>query len=166
MLIQQHELCEISLLHIVNLTFNKINRSILTGILCHSLIESTSCEDCINAITSNGDSNHPAAALSDIKASFECGDIVHPNPRFFSTIYDIELLFQKYERSPDVYELVTKEATKFVFSFACPVHAESVLSYSIHYYLGMRMRDYAIQENAECLKISAAIQKTARLMDS
>lgn len=135
-----------------------------TGVLCKLISTHTDCDVCIDATQFQAiSSNHPAAKLANLKAE-ALGAIYHPTPKFYSLLWEIEKVFQKFQLSANVYELTTAELTKYNFTFPCKTHATHLVSFAVHSYLKMRMNQYIYQENNDLVKKSAEAKKTSKLL--
>lgn len=68
-------------------------------------------------------------------------------------ICHVEASFAKYSSRVDVFDVTVDEVLdSYTFTFPCKEHASEILSYAIVYYLRLRMRQNAHQENLKLKK--------------
>lgn len=102
------------------------------------------------------------SALIDLNS---CRGFIHSNMHIFNLVRYIESCFAKHAALTDVFDLTIDEViSNYSFSFPCQEHAASdVLSYTICYYVRLRMRQYCYQKNQNIFKKSAVKRKLAKL---
>ena len=115
-----------------------------------------SCSSCLQAIKTDSSPKSSLTKLVDLKSR---GGLIHANLRFFYFIRHVEACFAKNANHIDVFDLTIDEVlATYNFTFPCEEHASDVLSYSIIYYIRLRMRQYAHQQNLK-LKPKFVIKK-------
>lgn len=90
--------------------------------------------------------------------------MVLANWHFFRLISHVEACFAKNASRADVFDCTLDEVlTSYKFTFPCSSHASDILSYSIIYYLRLRMRQNAHQENLKVIKKFVVKKKLSKL---
>ena len=118
------------------------------------------CSKCCSALKST-ETTDPVAKLVNLKSE---GRLIYSNLNFFKLISFVESCFAKYASSVNVFEETMEEVcSTYPFSFPCLPHASDVLSYALHYYIRMRMRQYTYQENQKLKKKFVPQKKLAKL---
>lgn len=119
----------------------------------------TTCSKCKSCLASP--QNYSAEAqLTKIKSK---GWLKHPNIYLYNLMSAIEDEFQKYCENLTVFDegLITKFET---FTFPCPKHKDYIISYSIKYYISMRMRQYTRQTNQDKSKKNLKTKKIIQII--
>ena len=99
--------------------------------------------------------------LVDMKSR---GGLIHANSRFFHLILHVEACFAKYASRKDVFDCTVEEVlSTYDFTFPCTEHATQILSYAIVYYIRLRMRQNAHQENLQLTKKFVVKKKLSKL---
>lgn len=106
----------------------------------------------------NPDSQDPVPA-DEILKSKKPEDLVHPSSSFFKIFQRIETIFQRHQRSADVYKLSVKDFAADPIPFPCPVHGRDIISMALNSYLRGRMQEYAHSENSSVVKKARAKKK-------
>lgn len=77
------------------------------------------------------------------------GRLIRANTHFFKLISFVEFCFAKHANEKHVFDLtVDKVLSNYNFTFeVCLKHTSKILSYAIYYYIRLRMRQFAYQEN-------------------
>ena len=134
----------------------------LTGYLCKQVLRRYStCSKCCEALKQANSYPSSLSKLVDIKSR---GGLIHPNLRFYKLIRHIESCFAKHASSPEVFnETIEEIVSTYEFSFPCESHASIILSYALCYYIRMRMRHFAYQENQKLRKQFVPKKKMAKL---
>ena len=131
----------------------------VTGNICKDFAKFTKCDVCrCEFFDSEGSpfiANHPIAQLN---AAY---NIQHPNIRLYNFLEVIEQSFIKHCNQSNMYDLVVNEITQNKFQFPCGTHAKDVLAYITHYYLQLRMRQYAKLQIADQKK-KLRVKKTLK----
>lgn len=90
----------------------------------------------------------------DKKRKSNSGKLIHTNSYFFKLIQFVESSFAKHATKKYVFTLTVDEVLdNYKFTFPCIEHASEILSYSIFYYIRLRMRHFAYQQNQQKQKI-------------
>lgn len=131
------------------------------GCLGRQLLKVIKCEVCREAIViPKTISENPNAELTNQKTR---GKLIHPNTHLFNMIMHLENYFNKYCYDVDAYNLIIDDMIcSYNFSFPCTEHGNSFLSYAMHYYVRMRMRQFTRQLNSNSLKESREKKKQAK----
>lgn len=147
------------MLHILH-SNNTINN--IPGYLCKKVIQRfDDCVTCVNAIRKSNDRSSSISKLVDEKSR---GRLIHANMHFFKLINFVESAFSKHANCKYVFDLTVDEVIKnYNFTFPCLKHASDILSYSIYYYIRLRMRQFSHQENKKKQKQFAIKNKLAKL---
>ena len=136
----------------------------VTGTICKDFTKFTKCEVCRTAFFESEGSafiaNHPVARIVTFDKD---QDLQHPNVRLFKFLEEVEEIFSKHCKRGNVYDLVVNEITERQFKFSCVSHAQDVLAYILHYYLQLRMRQYAKIQIADQKKESSKLKKLSKL---
>jgi len=130
------------------------------GYLSHQIMKRTTCSKCKSCLTSP--QNYSAEALlTNIKSK---GWLKHPNIYLYNLMSAIEDEFQKYCENLTVFDdIVEGLITKFeTFTFSCVEHKDYIISYSIKYYISMRMRQYTRQTNQDKSKENLKKKKLSK----
>jgi len=119
------------------------------------------CNTCKSAfVTPQVYSEHLCASLVNMKTK---GRLIHPNIYFFDFIKKIENSFNKYSSSTHVFELiVTYLMSENTINFRCSSHGGDVISFTVMYYIRMRMRKFSQQENKKKKKDNRNKKKIAK----
>lgn len=136
----------------------------ICGFICRKMLTKTKCDLCRKAFSSQRESaTLPVAKLVNIKSK---GGLIHPNTHLYKMFRAIETLFIKNINSENVYHNVINEiADKDVkLSFPCDTHKNDVISNCIHYYLTVRMRQFARLENKKKRNTSKKFKKQAKVV--
>ena len=83
--------------------------------------------------------------------------------RLFKVQEEIEEIFAKHCKRGNVHDLVVNEITERQFKFPCVSHAQDVLAYILHYYLQLRMRQYAYIQLPDPKKESSKHKRLPKL---
>lgn len=132
----------------------------IVGYLSHQIMKRTTCSKCKSCLTSP--QNYSAEALlTNIKSK---GWLKHPNIYLYNLMSAIEDEFQKYCENLTVFDdIVEGLITKFeTFTFPCVEHKDYIISYSIKYYISMRMRQYTRQTNQDKSKENLKKKKLSK----
>lgn len=123
----------------------------LLGYLCKQVLKKfKSCSVCEKAVRLKSSCKSPESQLVDMKSH---GGLIHSNLYFFHLIRHIEASFAKYCSRTDVFDVTLDEVFHtYTFTYPCKEHASEILSYAIVYYLRLRMRQNAHQENLKLKK--------------
>lgn len=109
-----------------------------------------SCMKCEESVRFKSDCVSSMSQLVQMKSH---GGVIHANLHFFNLIRHIEASFAKYSSCVDVFDLTLDDVLETqTFTFPCKQHASDILSYTIVYYLRLRMRQNAHQENKKLKK--------------
>ncbi|XP_019700263.2 uncharacterized protein LOC105190339 isoform X2 [Harpegnathos saltator] len=132
------------------------------GYLCKQVLKKykscSVCEEAVRLKTSCGSSE---SQLVEMKSR---GGLIHANLHFFHLIRYIEASFAKYSSRVDVFDVtLDKILDSYTFTFPCKEHASEILSYAIVYYLRLRMRQTAHQENLKLKKKFVVKKKLSKL---
>lgn len=121
------------------------------GYLCKQVLKSyQSCAACERAVKSESPCTSSVSQLVDMKSR---GGLIHANSQFFNLIRYVETCFARYASRSNVFECILEEIlSSYDFTFACTEHASQILSYAIVYYINLRMRQNADQENLKMTK--------------
>lgn len=132
----------------------------IVGYLSHQIMKRTTCLKCKSCFTSQKN-DRPEAHLTNIKSK---GWLKHPNIYLYNLMSAIEDEFQKYYESLTVFDdIVEGLITKFeTFTFPCAEHKDYIISYSIKYYISMRMRQYTRQTNNDQTKENLKKKKISK----
>ncbi|XP_015600779.1 uncharacterized protein LOC107270353 [Cephus cinctus] len=85
------------------------------------------------------------------------------NHHFFHLIRRVEASFAKYSSRVDVFDGTLDEVLNtYSFIFPCKEHASEILSYALVYYIRLRMRQNAHQENLKQTKKFVVKKKLAK----
>ncbi len=133
----------------------------VTGYLCRQIMKHSKCHVCSAAFVAPVHySQQLAAQLVNMKSR---GKLIHPNMKFFEFIRSVEYCFAQYCDQADVYErTVDAMLDNISLDFPCDIHKEEVVSFSVRYYLNMRMRQWSRQSNREAMKHNRLKKKAAR----
>lgn len=132
----------------------------IVGYLSHQIMKGTTCSKCKSCLTSP--QNYSAEALlTNIKSK---GWLKHPNIYLYNLMSAIEDEFQKYCENLTVFDdIVEGLITKFeTFTFPWVEHKDYIISYSIKYYISMRMRQYTRQTNQDKSKENLKKKKLSK----
>lgn len=129
----------------------EIYYSMFTGYLCKQVLKKyKSCPVCEEAVRFKSSCGSSESQLVQMKSR---SGLIHANLHFFNLIRHIEASFAKYSSRVDVFDVTLDEVLDtYTFTFPCKKHASEILSYAIVYYLRLRMRQYAHQENLKLKK--------------
>lgn len=131
----------------------------VSGFISKKMLKHINCETCRASIQFS--SSIPEAELVNLKSK---GGLQHPNTMLYTLFYNVETFFRKNINHVDVYEKTINDIiSNYNFTFPCQDHKLDILSYCIHYYITMRMRQYVQQTNNNLIKISREKKKQARL---
>lgn len=119
---------------------------ISTGYLCKQVLKIyKKCRSCQEVIRSDSSIQSSVSQLVDLKSR---GGLIHANLQFFHLISHVESCFVKYASCADVFDCTVDEVlSSYKFTFPCSEHASKILSYALVYYIRLRMRQNAHQEN-------------------
>ena len=137
----------------------------ICGFLCRRMLKKLKCQCCRQAFSSQDiNSIFPVSDLVNLRNK---GGLTHPNRYLYQMFRQIEDLFIKHIKSGNVYHLVIKEIfdNGVKLTFPCKEHKTNILSECIHYYLCVRMRQYARIENKNSKKVSKKYKKQAKIVD-
>lgn len=136
----------------------------VTGNLCKKFQAFAKCETCKSEFffADQNDSFITKNPIARIINNEEF-DIQHPNIRCFKFLSLVEDSFSKNCDMSNVYKLVISEITQKKIEFPCADHAEEVLAFIMHFYLELRMREYAKIKMADQKKKNAEKKKLAKL---
>lgn len=136
----------------------------VTGNICKNFVEFTKCDVCRTGfLTSEKNSfisNHPISQL--LTREEDKLDIQHPNIRLYKFLQIIEESFVQHVEKNHVYDFVVEDMSKKEIQFPCSEHAVDVVAYIIHYYVQLRMRQYAKIQVADAKKKSSALKKISK----
>lgn len=90
-------------------------------------------------------------------------EIQHPNIYLYKFLEMIEYCFNQHCDKHDVYDIVVNKITQNSFNFPCAEHGTEVIAYIVHYYLQLRMRQYAKDYIKDLTKKSAEYKKISKL---
>lgn len=122
--------------------------------------EYENCSECKGAIVCDK-TDASVAELAEMKSY---GRLIHSNLYFFSLIRFTEKCFSRYATNLNVFDLTADHVVQeYEFTYPCATHASDILSYSLFYYVRMRMRQFCYQENLKVKKNSAVKRKMAKL---
>jgi len=137
----------------------------VAGYLSHQVTKRSSCIKCKSAFTVVSNFK-PEANLTNIKSR---GWLKHPNPYLYNLISAIEDEFMKHVNSNTVIDdiiegLITQYGS---FTFPCIEHKDYIIiSFTIKYYINMRLRQYTRQSNQEKVKENAKKKKLSKFCTS
>lgn len=128
----------------------------VTGFVCRKLMKRSKCALCKSALIATFETYNTTseAELVNIKTR---GRLIHANKTLFHLFQATEIIFAQFVQSArlDIYEATICELiTNYKFSFPCAVHKEDVISYCLHYYITMRMRQWAKIQSQDAIKQS------------
>lgn len=134
----------------------------VTGSVSRKLIE-RSRDTCKAALT-------PAEALSylnqaelvNIKTR---GGLIHANSNLYNLFHTTETIFAHHIESKrlDIYVATIFDVMDtYKFSFPCEFHKEKIMSYCLHYYTTMKIRQWAKIESHDTLKQSREKKKIGK----
>lgn len=136
----------------------------VTGFVCKTMLKKTTCPNCCKAFAYNGNiiRELPEAHLVNIKTR---GKLIHPNTKIFQFFKEIKKIFARNITSSNVYQETVENlfTNNIQFEFPCNEHKSDILAYCIHYYITLRMRQFAKQENHKVKKVSREKKKLSRL---
>ena len=123
----------------------------ISGYLCKQVLRRFKpCPICSDAILKPDKKPTPVSALVDLRSR---GGLIHANSQFFNLIRFVEMCFAKHAGSAAVFDLTIDEVLcSYNFTFPCKYHASQILSFAICYYVRLRMRQFAYQENQKLKK--------------
>lgn len=99
-----------------------------------------------------------------VEKNVQRGGLIHANLSFFNLIRHVEACFAKYASRCDVFDCTLDEVmSTYKFTFPCKEHASDILSYSIIYYIRLRMRQNAHQVNLKVAKKFVVKKKFSKL---
>lgn len=76
----------------------------------------------------------------------------------------METCFAKYASHVDVFDLTVDEVlATYNFTFPCKQHASDILSYALVYYIRLRMRQHAYQQNLKITQKYVVKKKLSKL---
>lgn len=136
----------------------------VAGYLTYQITKRSSCEKCKCSFTST-ECFTPEADLTNIKSR---GWLKHPSKYLYELLSAIEDELMIHLKKTSVFEdtveaLITKFGT---FIFPCGEHKDYILSYSIKYYINMRMRQWTSQTNQDQAKENAKKKKLSKFCKS
>ena len=141
----------------------KLNLFLEIGYLCKQVLkkkEYKNCPYCKEGLT-HREIKTPVNQLVDIKSR---GRLIHANTHFFNLISYVEKYFSKYARDSHVFNLTIDQVIEnYKFTFPYKQHGADILSYSIYYYVRLRMRQFTFQENQKVKKESVVKRKLSKL---
>lgn len=116
----------------------------VTRLVCRKLLNSTTCETCKLGLARPVDhSQIPEAALVNCKT---LGKLIHPTTNIFVLLHAAEAEFQRNCTQRNAYELTIDHILDNNWlSFPCTTHRDEVIAKILHYYVGLRMRQYCKQ---------------------
>lgn len=140
----------------------------VTGFVCKTMLKKTVCPNCRKAFVYDSVTpirELPEAHLVNIKSR---GKLIHPNKQIFQLFKKIEYIFAKNINSMNIYQKTMEDLlTKNVkLEFACNDHKNDIISYCIHYYVTLRMRQFAKQENHKMKTMSRDKKKLSKLCNN
>lgn len=123
----------------------------LAGYLCKQILKKyKSCTRCEEGVRFKSNCVFSVSQLVQMKSH---GGLIHANLYFFNLIRHIETSFAKYSSCVDVFDFMLDDVLEtHTFTFPCKQHVSDILSYAIVYYLRLRMRQNAHQENKKLEK--------------
>lgn len=135
---------------------------IFPGYLCKQVLKRYhACDTCQDAVRKKLNPSYRVAKLVEIKSN---GGLIYPNLHFFNLIRFIEQCFVKHASYKNVFDLTVNDVLEnFNFNFPCTQHAADILAYTIVYYVRLRMRQNAYQENMKAPKKFVKQKKLSKL---
>ena len=131
----------------------------ITGYVCKNMYAKyEECNDCQRAFPSRHENliyGCEQANLVNVKSR---GGLIHPNVHLFKLFLNLEKHFEKSTKTQEISKFIYNEVVDGFFNennlltFPCEIHKEDVISYCMHYYLQMRMRQYVRQVNRDAEK--------------
>lgn len=124
------------------------------------------CPTCIDGLQKSSDFILPEEQLVELKTH---GGLIHSSKQFFHLIMETEKCLQKHKASKSPFSSTIDdilEKPQAFFNFPCPDHAAEILSYSICYYVRMRIFQLTKQWNAEKPKKFTKIKKNSKFAET
>lgn len=123
-----------------------------------------SCNSCEEAVRMKTSCSSSVSQLVQMKSR---GGLIHANLHFFNLIRHVEASFAKNCSRIDAFDQTLDEVLNtYTFSFPCKEHASEILSYAIVYYIRLRMRQNAYQENQKLKKDFVVKKKLSKLTNA
>lgn len=135
---------------------------VFPGYLCKQVLKLfKSCIICKEAVRADSSVAPSVSQLVDMKTR---GGLIHANLRFFDLIRHVESCFAKYASRQNAFDCTVEDVmSSYEFTFPCKEHGSKILSYAIVYYIRLRMRQNAHQENIKMKKQFVVKKKLAKL---
>ena len=152
-------------------SLNEVQDSIvyyLTGYVSRQMYKKyNSCETCKNVFSSCYENIVFGCQQADLVNVKSRGGLIHPNMHLFSLFSKLERHFEEHTKNGTSKFLYNEIVDDFFnenssLSFTCEKHKESVIAYSIHYYIQMRMCQYSRQINRDSTKLSQHKKKLSK----
>lgn len=122
--------------------------------VCRHINKRVKCENCLKAFLATSDVAKEALRISQgqMPHSFESfinphKELIHPNYKMYQLILQLELLFRKYSRFRNAFDLILNEfsASDIEIKFECKDHtsdALDVLAFIVKFYVQLRMKKF------------------------
>lgn len=119
------------------------------------LKKQTECQKCINALEIKyGHTLNPVADLTNMRTR---GFLIHPNYQMYLLIKSLEVSFEKYADSINVFEETYEDFFKnlnFNLKWECSLHQTDIYTNIFVMFITMRMRQYSFTKNIEHKKLN------------
>jgi len=136
----------------------------VSGFLCRKMKNLTNCNYCKKAYESCTKNIHLPDA--DLVNERNRGGLIYVNSYLYNLFKTTESYFQHHiqNKKLNIYEATIQDVIEnFNLSFPCDLHKEQAVAECLHYYVTMRMRQWAKIQSNDLVKISKQKKKEARL---
>lgn len=132
------------------------------GFLCRKLLKNINCSMCKLGLIAKGDPPRAEGALIVLKTR---GGLAHPNAALVHLLKETEQQFQKHAGDKQAYDLtIDFVLDNYNLSFPCHEHKVDIMAQVLHYYVGMRMRQYCKQLKKNESNKSQKLRKLSKLV--
>lgn len=127
----------------------------VSGFLCRKMKNLTNCDNCKKAFqTCTKNMDLPDADLVNER---NWGGLIYVNSYLYNLFKTAESYFERriQNKELNIYEATIQDVIEnFELMFPCDLHKEQVIAECLHYYVTMRMRQWAKIQSNDLVKIS------------
>ncbi|KAH9364350.1 hypothetical protein HPB48_012124 [Haemaphysalis longicornis] len=133
----------------------------VAGFVARRFRQKATCTVCKNALGNTEVPQH--GKIPELVHAKSRGFLTFPNIHLYTLLRSAENYFVSHASSPNVYEEACPSDSQTT-AFPCKEHKEMLLAGILHYYVGMRMRQFCRQQNNAVRKLAREKKKVAKHM--